>query len=503
MNLSTKNIFTNQNVSISNSIILNNYSIQNLIFSNPNINTIEKIPLNTTYFKGNLNNIKHSPTPKKAVMKRNKQINMKTTGNDYTVTPIPSNKSMSRLNCYNIKRIPILRQNIEITPKIIPLSNMTCYKEKKEKKPEDSVKKNIVKKKLLNTQNNKTLKCSMSSKILNSIKKPIFDRYDEKSKKSVPHNSLSKKKFPVNTKKNSEPNEKIILNEFIFGKQIGKGTFGKIFSVKWSKNNKCYAMKREILTDFEDVQKRKSTSKIIQSLTKNNENKGVIKLYGNLCLKKNKDNKENDNNNNNDITEFIYYELMEKAERDWNNEINIRSRYNLYYSENEIINIMTQLIETLSFLEKNHITHRDIKPQNILVFNGKYKLCDFGEIRILKRDGLIVQRVRGSELYMSPILFHGLHSNLLQVRHNTYKSDVFSLGMCLFYASSLTYSGVDSIRELTDMKKIKEILFKYLNKRYSNKLIIFIFSMLEIDESRRPNFIQLEKHLKKIFNLTK
>ena len=177
-----------------------------------------------------------------------------------------------------------ISKNIEITPKIIPLSNMTCYKEKKEKKPEDSVKKNIVKKKLLNTQNNKTLKCSMSSKILNSIKKPIFDRYDEKSKKSVPHNSLSKKKFPVNTKKNCH----IILNEFIFGKQIGKGTFGKIFSVKWSKNNKCYAMKREILTDFEDVQKRKSTSKIIQSLTKNNENKGVIKLYGNLCLKKNK-----------------------------------------------------------------------------------------------------------------------------------------------------------------------------------------------------------------------
>jgi hypothetical protein len=505
MNLSTKNIFTNQNVSISNSIILNNYSIQNLIFSTPNINNIEKIPLNTTNFKGNLNNIKHSPTPKKTMVKRNKQINKKTINNNYTVTPLPSNKSVSRLNCYNIRRIPILRRNIEITPKIIPLSYMTNIKEKKEKTPEDSIKKDIVKKKLLNTHNNKTLKCSMSSKILNSMKKPIFDRYDEKSKKSVPHNSLSKKKIPLNTKKNSEPKEKIILNEFKFGKQIGKGTFGKIFSVKWSKNNKCYAMKREILTDFEDVQKRKSTSKIIQNLTKNNENKGVIKLYGNLCLKKNKDNKENNNNNNNnnDITEFIYYELMEKAERDWNNEIIIRSRFNLYYTENEIINIMTQLIETLSFLEKNHITHRDIKPQNILIFNGKYKLCDFGEIRILKRDGLIVQRVRGSELYMSPILFHGLHSNLLQVRHNTYKSDVFSLGMCLFYASSLTYSGVDSIRELTDMKTIKEILFKYLKQRYSNKLINFIFSMLEVDENKRPNFIQLEKNLNKIFNVVK
>ena len=97
---------------------------------------------------------------------------------------------------------------------------------------------------------------------------------------------------------------------------------------------------------------------------------------------------------------------------------------------------------------------------------------------------------------MSPILFLGLHQNVIQVKHNTYKSDVFSLGMCLFYACSLTYSGVDSIRELLDMKKIKKILFQYLNKRYSNRLILLILSMLEIDENKRMNFIQLEEKLK-------
>ena len=100
---------------------------------------------------------------------------------------------------------------------------------------------------------------------------------------------------------------------------------------------------------------------------------------------------------------------------------------------------------------------------------------------------------------MSPILFYGLHLNLIQVRHNTYKSDVFSLGMCLFYALSLTYEGVDTIREITDMKKIKEILFKYLGKRYSVKLIMFILSMLEVNESKRLNFIQLKEKLNKIF----
>ena len=238
----------------------------------------------------------------------------------------------------------------------------------------------------------------------------------------------------------------------------------------------------------------------MQNFQKNTGSNGIINLYGNLSLKKiltNDNNLDKDKNNNNN-KKFIYYELMEKAERDWDNEIYNRSKSKLYYTEKEIINIMTQLIRTLSLLQKNHITHRDIKPQNILIFNKIYKLSDFGEIRVLEKDGLIVQRVRGSELYMSPILFHGLHNNLFQVKHNTYKSDVFSLGMCLFYATSLTYSGVDSIREVSDMEIIKEILFKYLNKRYSKKLILFILSMLEVDESKRNNFVELEEKLKKL-----
>ena len=97
---------------------------------------------------------------------------------------------------------------------------------------------------------------------------------------------------------------------------------------------------------------------------------------------------------------------------------------------------------------------------------------------------------------MSTILFNALHSNLALVKHNTYKSDVFSLGMCLFYAASLTYEGVDSIRELTDMNEIKNILFYYLGTRYSEKLILLIILMLEIDEKKRPNFIKLEEVLK-------
>ena len=67
--------------------------------------------------------------------------------------------------------------------------------------------------------------------------------------------------------------------------------------------------------------------------------------------------------------------------------------------------------------------------------------------------------------------------------------------MCLFYAASLTYGGVDSIRELSDMNEIKKIIFNYLGKRYSQNLILLILAMIEVDENKRPNFIELEKQL--------
>ena len=129
-------------------------------------------------------------------------------------------------------------------------------------------------------------------------------------------------------------------------------------------------------------------------------------------------------------------------------------------------------------------------------------MCDFGEIRVLERDGLIVQRVRGSELYMSPILFNGLHKNLLQVKHNTYKSDVFSLGMCLFLASSLSYEGLYEVREILKYKdKTRLVVNRYLSMKYSQKYINILISMLQINENNRPDFIELEKIMNS-YNIT-
>ena len=296
--------------------------------------------------------------------------------------------------------------------------------------------------------------------------------------------SKTEKKFKVVinnmvTTINEEPKGDLNLTEFTKINQIGKGTFGKIYAVKWKKNGKKYALKKETFKDQEFYEKRNEIKKIINSFLEKTQSNGVIKIYANL-LRKNMD-------------EYNYYELMEIGERDWDQEIIIRRKKEQYYTEPELFNIANQLINTLSLMQKNHITHRDIKHQNILVVNGNYKLCDFGEIRSMKGNGVVVQRIRGSELFMSPILFYGLRANLIQVKHNTYKSDVFSLGMCLLYAATMHFDGTDEIRELIDMNEIKIILEKYLKERYSDKFINLLLKMLETNEDLRPDFEQLEK----------
>ena len=80
---------------------------------------------------------------------------------------------------------------------------------------------------------------------------------------------------------------------------------------------------------------------------------------------------------------------------------------------------------------------------------------------------MLIQNVRGILLFMSPILFYAYNHNISQVMHNSFKSDVFSLGMCILLASCLTEYQLYDIRELVDIKVISKIINNKLSKRYS------------------------------------
>ena len=320
--------------------------------------------------------------------------------------------------------------------------------------------------------------------------RPIqFPNYNNYVQYTAPRNILGMNRQPIPNsiipyQNNSlNPGELLNLKEYEILGEIGKGSFGKIYKVKWKVNQKFYALKNELLDDMEGINTRLDRGRAMRNFIQSTGCPGVVNIYGSYLIKQGK--------------EFHYFELMDLCETDFEKEIKMRSNYGTYYTEGELDNIIKQLISTLSFLQKRHITHRDIKPQNILIANGKYKLCDFGDIRVMKRDGIVVQRIRGSELYMSPILFYGLRRGVQTIEHNTYKSDVFSLGMCLFYAACLSYDGPVEIREVIDMNMKYQILNKYLGARYSQKLIKILHLMLQTEESARPDFILLEEAIMK------
>ena len=194
-----------------------------------------------------------------------------------------------------------------------------------------------------------------------------------------------------------------------------------------------------------------------------------------------------------DSTTYALYVLMEIAKNDWDKEIKRRLQKRKKYTEEELVKIIRELADALLFMQKElKISHRDIKPQNILVFDdGVYKLADFGEakeVKISKR----LNTLRGTELYMSPALYEGLKQGKNDVQHDPFKSDVFSLGFCLLYASSLNFELLYEARDNDSSEMINKILNKsFIKKVYSDKLITIIYNMLLFDENKRFSFQEL------------
>ena len=283
------------------------------------------------------------------------------------------------------------------------------------------------------------------------------------------------------------------VTDYKIKKQIGQGSFGQIFMVEDSNKNK-YALKKIIASSEKEIKGLKQEYQIlydIQSNINDTKNKlNIVSIFG-LSTKKL------------DPTTYVMYVLMELGSIDWEKEILERQKKSQYYTEKELMNILCFLVNSLEQLQKENISHRDIKPQNILVFknnnNQSYKLADFGEAKELISGNRPTEKqtLRGTELYMSPLLFYGLRSRKIKkyIKHNPYKSDVFSLGLCILFASTLCFESLYDVRELKNNISIKIIIEKYLKKRYSYKLIEIISSMLDINEATRDDFVELKKRI--------
>ncbi len=91
----------------------------------------------------------------------------------------------------------------------------------------------------------------------------------------------------------------------------------------------------------------------------------------------------------------------------------------------EAIGISIQVAQGIAAAHDQHIVHRDIKPQNMIISrDGKVKVADFGIARAVSEQTVGGPNAVGSVHYISPEQARGEYSDA--------RSDIYSLGVTMF-----------------------------------------------------------------------
>ena len=409
--------------------------------------------------KKNLNSPPKSPirSPKKVVINLEKSEDDVTIDNDDdSIIEIEETETEEEEDQNNKKENKIIKKSIKKSMKR-SIKEKTIGKEisEKDKEKEDKEKEKEADKQVNNLIYLNKIS-GISDHLLNHINKRM-------------NHILSNLKIPL-----------INIDDYTFNRKLGEGSYGIIFSVVSNIDNKKYAIKKIIARTLNEIDSFTKEFELVYDC----DHPNIMKIYG-ISIRIL------------DSTTYALYVLMEKANNDWDREIKRRLQKRKKYTEMELIKIIRDLSDALLFLQKKlKLSHRDIKPQNILVFdNGVYKLADFGEAKEVKISKQL-NTLRGTELYMSPALYEGLKQGKNNVSHDPFKSDVFSLGFCLLYASSLNFELLYEARDNDNGNIINRILNKsFIRKIYSDKLIAILYNMLLFDEKERFSFEELIKFI--------
>ena len=189
--------------------------------------------------------------------------------------------------------------------------------------------------------------------------------------------------------------------------------------------------------------------------------------------------------------------VMEYCEIDLEEEILNRLIKKKHFSEGEVLEYSLQMIEAFGYMQEMNLAHRDVKPANLLMNGRNLKIADFG-LGIQTFDVLRTgeQKCVGTLAYLSPILKEHFLTSVetgknLQVRHNPFKSDVYSLGLTILHMCTLIQPSLNSgpnleIRIENSIDKLK----------YSVFVKNLVKAMLVVNEQKRMDFIQLSSLIK-------
>ena len=255
-------------------------------------------------------------------------------------------------------------------------------------------------------------------------------------------------------------------SDFEFLYIVGRGGFGKVWSVKSKQTNKYYALKQ--MSKLKIIDK-----KSIKSI--NSERDLLSELYSPFIVN-------------------MYYAFQDKEflylVMDLLTGGDLRYHFCRIhrFTEEETKFFIGCLLLGLEYIHNNNIIHRDIKPENLVCDkNGYIRITDFGIAKINKGDNST--ETSGTPGYMAP--------EVLLAKNYTFTVDFFAIGVIgyEFMLGKRPYNG-------SNRKQIKSLILKAQIKidkdkvGWSEESVDFINRCLKRKESKRLGYTDGIEELK-------
>lgn len=193
-----------------------------------------------------------------------------------------------------------------------------------------------------------------------------------------------------------------LQNRYEILEQIGSGGMSEVYKARCHKLNRLVAIK-VLKAEFSDDASFVSKFKIEAQAAAGLSHPNVVSVYDVV---------------DEGVLHYIVMELIEGITL--KNYICKKGRLDV----REAIGIAIQVAQGMAAAHEQHIIHRDIKPQNMIISrDGKVKVADFGIARAVSSQ-TIGATAMGSVHYISPEQARGGYSDE--------RSDIYSLGITIY-----------------------------------------------------------------------
>ena len=162
------------------------------------------------------------------------------------------------------------------------------------------------------------------------------------------------------------------------------------------------------------------------------------------------------------------------------------------WSETQVINLLSQLLEILDFVHDRGVIHRDIKPTNIILRkkDNKLVLIDFGAVKEITTQMVNLEGLTSVTVAIGTLGY--MPSEQSQSRPK-FASDIYSLGMMAIFA----LTGI-APNQISKNPQTEEIIWRDLTE-VGDALGNFIDQMVKYNfQERYPSAIEAKQALQEI-----